>query len=69
MKFDPKELNARTITFFVLALLALIIILQNLTGTAFKVLFIDIGMPRIFFFSILLGIGFAGGLLYKSKKK
>jgi len=68
MKFDPKELSARTITFFVLALLAVIFILQNFGTIDFKILFIKISMPSIIFSSLLLVIGFAGGLLYKGRR-
>ena len=60
--------NARTVTIFVLVILALIFILQNMTEAPFRLLFITITMPALILYALLLGIGFLVGFLFAGRK-
>jgi len=52
----------------VLALCAVIFIVQNMFTTEFRILFITIQMPALIFYAVLLAIGFILGMLVKGKK-
>lgn len=61
-------MQTRLIMGIVLALCAVIFVIQNMHTATFKILFISIQMPALVFYAILLVIGFALGILIKNKK-
>lgn len=65
---QPKNLaTPKNITIVVLALLAVIFLIQNMNPTSFRILFIEIKMPGIIFYILLLGIGFVLGYLFSRR--
>jgi len=60
---DKKRLNIRLIVAVVLALLTLVMIVQNREPVETTILFIPITMPRALLLAITLVIGFVIGLL------
>lgn len=61
-------MQTRIIMGVVLALCAVIFVIQNMANTKFNILFISIEMPALIFYVILLVIGFGLGIIVKSKK-
>lgn len=55
--------SARTIGAVVLAVLALIVVLQNMAVTEADFLFFTVRAPRAVMFTVTLGVGFALGVL------
>jgi len=53
----------------VLAVCAVIFIAQNMSRIDLNILFFTFSSPALIFYIILLGIGFALGILVKSKNK
>jgi uncharacterized integral membrane protein len=63
-----QKLETRTILIMSLALVVLIIVLQNLGETTFQVLFLAINMPRIIFYLVLVLVGFLLGYQFAKRK-
>ncbi len=61
-------MQTRLIMGVVLVLCAVIFVIQNMFEAKFNILFITITMPALIFYALLLVIGFALGVLVKSKK-
>jgi len=58
-----KAAQAKVVLVAILALLAVIVLLQNMATVETKLLFWAIPMPRALLLLITLGIGFVAGLL------
>lgn len=59
--------NARHITAAIVALLILVVVLQNLDQAPTKILFFTITMPRALLLFVTLLIGFVIGVLFASR--
>ncbi len=61
--------NARLIVAAIIAILVIIIVMQNLDQAPTRILFFTITMPRALLLFITLVIGFVLGLLFAAKPK
>lgn len=59
--------NARLIVAAVIAILVIIVVLQNLDEAPTRILFFTITMPRALLLFITLALGFILGLLFASR--
>ena len=61
-------MQSRLVLMLVLALCAVIFVVQNMFTTEFRILFVTIQMPALIFYAVLLAIGFVLGMLVSKKK-
>ena len=58
-----------TVVVAVLAILAAVFVIQNLPVVPFNILFIEIKMPGLIFYGLLLGIGFLLGYSFAKRER
>ena len=63
MKMDAIIPKLKLVALLVLAVLAIVLILQNTQAVATRLLFVTVSMPLAALLALTLLIGFAGGVL------
>ena len=58
-----KTVELRLVVEAILAVLVVVVVLQNLAPVSTKLLFVTVEMPKALLLIVTLGIGFAAGLL------
>ncbi len=63
MKMDVIVPRLKLAALLVLAVLAIVLVLQNTQGVVTRLLFVSVSMPLAALLALVLLIGFAGGIL------